>query len=30
MLRLADLEGPFSIDWDEQRVALGFGAKDTA
>lgn len=29
-LRLADLEGPFSIDWQEQRTALGFSAKATA
>jgi hypothetical protein len=26
-LKLADLEGPFSIDWEEQRDAFGFDAK---
>jgi hypothetical protein len=26
-LRLADLEAPFSIDWNEQRAAFGFMAK---
>lgn len=29
-LRLADLEGPFSIDWKEQRAAFGFTPKATA
>jgi len=28
-LRLADLEGPFSIDWQEQRTAFGFSAKSS-
>ena len=26
-LQLSDLEGPFSIDWQEQRAAFGFAAK---
>jgi hypothetical protein len=26
-LQLADLEGPFSIDWEQQRKAFGFRAK---
>jgi hypothetical protein len=26
-LQLADLEGPFSIDWEQQRTAFGFRAK---
>ena len=26
-LKLADLEGPFSIDWEEQRDAFGFSTK---
>jgi hypothetical protein len=26
-LQLADLEGPFSIDWEQQRAAFGFSAK---
>lgn len=26
-LQLADLEGPFPIDWEQQRAALGFCAK---
>jgi len=29
MLRLADLEGPFSIDWQEQRAVLGFSVKSS-
>jgi hypothetical protein len=29
-LQLSDLEGPFSIDWQEQRAAFGFTAvRDT-
>jgi hypothetical protein len=27
MLQLADLEGPFPIDWEQQHLAFGFGAK---
>jgi hypothetical protein len=27
MLQLADLEAPFSIDWEQQRAAFGFKAK---
>jgi hypothetical protein len=26
-LQLSDLEGPFSIDWEQQRAAFGFAAK---
>jgi hypothetical protein len=26
-LQLSDLEGPFSIDWEQQRAAFGFSAK---
>ncbi len=26
-LQLADLEGPFSVDWEEQRIAFGFSTK---
>jgi hypothetical protein len=26
-LQLADLEGPFSIDWEQQRAAFGFSTK---
>jgi hypothetical protein len=26
-LQLADLEGPFSIDWEQQRLAFGFSGK---
>jgi hypothetical protein len=26
-LKLSDLEGPFPIDWEQQRVAFGFSAK---
>jgi len=26
-LQLADLEGPFSLDWEQQRAAFGFAAK---
>jgi hypothetical protein len=26
-LQLADLEGPFSIDWEQQRAAFGFAEK---
>jgi hypothetical protein len=28
-LQLADLEGPFSIDWEEQRTAFGFNPKSS-
>jgi len=27
ILPLADLEGPFPIDWKQQHLAFGFGAK---
>jgi hypothetical protein len=27
MLQLADFEGPFPIDWEQQHLAFGFGAK---
>ena len=26
-LQLADLEGPFSVDWEQQRATFGFAAK---
>jgi hypothetical protein len=27
LVGVADLEGPFSIDWEQQRAAFGFSAK---